>query len=102
VNSQFDGRLVSKVSGCGKDVSSALGRTNRCQGARTSLTYTHHNVHGVRLHVYIYTLYSGKLLRGQTLVNFEVLWLFMKVLSTKFGVWRPLTAPASNLEKFSL
>ena len=29
-------------------------------------------------------LYGGKLSRGKTLANFEVLWLFAKVFSTKF------------------
>ena len=70
VNSQSDGRLVSKVSGCGKDVSSALGRTNRCRGARTSLTYTHHNVHGmltIRLHLHVYTYCIVGNFRGEKL-----------------------------------
>ena len=41
-NSQSDSRLASKVMGCGKDGSYPFRRTNKC--ARTSLTYTHHNI----------------------------------------------------------
>ena len=33
----------------------------------------------------IYILNSGKLSREKTFVNFEVLWLFVKVFSAKFG-----------------
>ena len=32
-----------------------------------------------------YKVYSGKLLSEKTFANFEVLWLFAQVLSTKFG-----------------
>ena len=34
--------------------------------------------------------YSGKLSREITFANFTVLWLYAKVFSVKFGVWRPL------------
>ena len=34
--------------------------------------------------------YSGKLSREKTFANFVVLWLYAKLLSAKFGVWRPL------------
>ena len=34
--------------------------------------------------------YSGKLLREKTFANFVVLWLYLKVFSIKFGLWRPL------------
>ena len=34
--------------------------------------------------------YSEKLLREKTFANFAVLWLYAKVFSVKFGVWRPL------------
>ena len=34
--------------------------------------------------------YSRKLLREETFANFAVLWLFVKVISTKFGAWHPL------------
>ena len=44
--------------------------------------------------------YSRKLLRVKTCANFEVLWLFTKVFSTKLGVWHPLAAQASNSQKF--
>ena len=30
-------------------------------------------------------MYSGKLLSEKTIANFEVLWLFVQVLYTKFG-----------------
>ena len=35
----------------------------------------------------LHVLYSGKLSREKT---FAVLWLYAKVFSAKFGVWRPL------------
>ena len=46
--------------------------------------------------------YSGKLLREKTFTNFAVLWLFVKVFSTKFGgVVSFCVAQASNLWNFS-
>ena len=46
--------------------------------------------------------YSGKLLREKTFAIFAVLWLFVKVFSTKFGgVVSFGTAKASNPRKFS-
>ena len=47
-------------------------------------------------------LYSGKLFREKTFVNFAVLWLFVKVFSAKFwGVASFGAAKVSNLQKFS-
>ena len=47
-------------------------------------------------------LYSGKLSREKTFANFEVLYLFAKIFSTKLGAWCILAATtASNLRKFS-
>jgi len=37
-------------------------------------------------------LYSGKLSREKTFMNFTVLWLFAKVFSTKFGGIAPFGA----------
>ena len=45
--------------------------------------------------------YSGKLSREKTFANFEILWLFVKVFSAKFGCMASLAAQASNLRKFS-
>ena len=42
-------------------------------------------VEGLRRYTYMYILYSGKLSREKTSVNFEVLWLFAEVFSVKFG-----------------
>ena len=44
-------------------------------------------------------LYSGKLWRVKTFVNFK---LFAKVFSQNLGVWHPLAVQASNPWKFSL
>ena len=47
-------------------------------------------------------LYSGKVSREKTFVNFAVLWLFTKVFFTKFGSVASFdVAKASNLLKFS-
>ena len=53
----------------------------------------------------LYHNYSGKLSRQKNFANFAVLWLFMRVFSTKFGgggVASLGMAKASNLQKFSL
>ena len=51
-----------------------------------SVATGHHTYHPVWLLCNILTLlYSGKLWREKTFVNFTVLWLFVKVLSAKFG-----------------
>ena len=43
------------------------------------------------IHVYLVLVpYSSKLSREKTFVNFAVLWLYVKVFSTKFGAWCPL------------
>ena len=48
-------------------------------------------------------LYSEKLSREKTFINFVVLWLFTKVFSAKFGGMASFgMAKASNLRKFSL
>ena len=45
---------------------------------------------------------SGKLSMEKTFANFVLLWLFMKVFSTKFGDVASFgTAKAGNLRKFS-
>ena len=51
-----------------------------------SVATGHHTYHPVWLLCNILTLlYSGKFSREKTFVNFTVLWLFVKVLSAKFG-----------------
>ena len=51
-----------------------------------NMTWIHYNVVCWISHFNIRILpYSGKLLREKTFVNFEVLWLFAKVFSAKFG-----------------
>ena len=41
------------------------------------------------------------LLNEKTFTNFAVLWLFLKVFSTKFEVWCPLARQSDNPRKFS-
>ena len=56
-----------------------------------------HHVSCVVLHCVMYIPYSGKLSREKTFANFAVLWLFMKVFSTKFwGVLSFGAAKTSN------
>ena len=61
---------------------------------------------------FIILLYSGKLSRQKNFLDFEVLWLFMKVFSTKFGgmtsfggtiggTSKQSTNVLSSLQKFS-
>ena len=47
------------------------------------------------------TPHSGILLREKIFVNFEVLWLSVKVFSTKLGGKAFLVAPGNKLQKFS-
>ena len=46
-------------------------------------------------------MYSRKLLREKTFVNFEVLWLFTKVFFAKFGGVASIVAQVNNSQKFS-
>ena len=52
------------------------------------LSFQNHNLNGGERQSRV--PYSGKLLREKTFANFAVLWLYAKVFSAKFGVWRPL------------
>ena len=64
--------------------------------SRVSLYYLCHNKlmnttqHLTAIVAHDIILYSGKLSREKTLVNFAVLWQNMKVFSVKFGAWHPL------------